>query len=206
MAKLQNIRAITQMLEGTHRTQTKTKVGFSDADTASEKNKKREVGEIWEELDTEGNLVATWEQKKGYRVRRGALSEEIQSLREYLNTYPNCLDDCQTKNYDKLDERFRAKFGRCADCQFRIETRMKLNGTYKDYEREQMLANATAFFKVADVEIDLVASQLSKGLNYVNVDGAVETWEGNEIIPEKMRSEYEEYKQIVMTQLENYNK
>ena len=176
MAKLQNIKAITQMLEGSHRTQTRTKVGFSDADNSAEKNKKREIGEIWEEYDEYGNVSAIWEQKKGYRVKTGTLKEAVDEIRSYLNSYPNCLPDCKTENFTKLDQRFRAKFGRCADCQFRIETRMKMEGTYKDYEKQQMLANAQAFFQNADTEIELVTRQIEEGLTYVNVDGVVEKW------------------------------
>lgn len=40
MAKLQNIKAIKQMLEGSHRTQTRTKIGFTDTEVASEKEQK----------------------------------------------------------------------------------------------------------------------------------------------------------------------
>ena len=43
--KLQNIKAVKQMLEGTHKFQTKKSIGFSDAKQKAEKNQKREVGD-----------------------------------------------------------------------------------------------------------------------------------------------------------------
>lgn len=206
MSKLQNIKAIRQMIEGTHRTQTRTKIGFTDSDASAEKNKKREVGETWEEFDEYGNLVCNWEQKKGYRVRTGVHQESVDSIREYLNAYPNCLEDCKTVTFTKLDQRFRAKFGRCADCQFKVETKMKADGTYRDYEREQMLANAAAFFKQADVEIDLVSDQLAGELHYANVGGDVEKWSGDPGMAKKIREEYEEYKKIALENINQYGK
>lgn len=205
MAKLQNIRAIREMIEGRHWTQTRTKVGFTDTEAAAEKNKKREVGETWEEYDEYGNVVAIWEQKKGYRVKSSVMKDAVEQIREYLNSYPNCLPDCKTEEFTKLDQRFRAKFGRCADCQFRIETKMKIDGTYKEYERQQMLANAEAFFTHADKEIETVTDSVAAGLSYVNVDGAVEKWSGEPGMAEKLKSEYFEYKRIVLEKLNNMN-
>ena len=171
MARLQNVKAVREMLEGKHRTQTRTKIGFTDADVASEKSKRREVGETWEEKDSNGDVIAVWEQKNGYRVRSGVHKEAVEEIREYLNSYPNCLPNCRTKVYTKLDKRFRAKFGRCADCQFRIETKMKQEGKFKEYEREQMMRNAEAFFKQADKEIDITYEKFAGESHFVNSDG-----------------------------------
>lgn len=206
MSKLQNIKAIRQMLDGTHRTQTRTKIGFTDTEVSAEKNKKREVGEIWEEYDEYGDVVCIWEQKKGYRVKTGVHKEAVDQIREYLNSYPNCLEDCKTTNFTKLDQRFRAKFGRCADCQFRIETRMKSEGKFKDYEREQMLANAESFFKQADVELDIVAKQLEGEIHYANVGGDMEKWSGDPGMSKKIREEYEAYKKIALEKINEYGK
>jgi len=56
MAKLQNIKAVKEMIAGNHRTQTKNTVAFGE----SKDFIKREVGDQW--TDGEGNI---WEQKKG---------------------------------------------------------------------------------------------------------------------------------------------
>lgn len=207
MSKLQNIKAIRQMIDGTHRTQTRTNVGFSDADASSERSKKREVGEVWNEYDSDGNVISVWEQKKGYRVRKGVNHKSVEHIREILNSYPNCLDDCRTTNKTKLDIRFRNKFGRCADCQFRIETQMKLEGKWKEYERNQLKANADAFFKNADTEIEIVHDGLSnKKIGYANSDGTMNEWESDKKLADTIKSEYNSYKEIAYSQIENYNK
>ena len=55
--KLQNIKAISEMLEGTHKFQTKKSTGFSDAESTAKKNAKHEVGEIWEEVDSASGVT-----------------------------------------------------------------------------------------------------------------------------------------------------
>ena len=64
--KLKNVKAVKEMVAGTHKSQTKTTVGFGETKTVV----KREVGDRW--TDDNGNV---WEQKKGYKVKLGKLSE-----------------------------------------------------------------------------------------------------------------------------------
>ena len=64
--KLQNIKAVKEMIAGNHRTQTKNTVAFDE----QKEYVKREVGESWN--DDEGNV---WEQKKGYKVKAAILGK-----------------------------------------------------------------------------------------------------------------------------------
>ena len=59
MSKLQNIKAVKEMIAGTHRTQTKNSVTFGD----EKEFVKREVGDQW--TDDDGNV---WEQKKDTKL------------------------------------------------------------------------------------------------------------------------------------------
>ena len=56
--KLQNIKAINQMLSGTHRSQNKTTVGYQS------KEEDRNIGDKW--IDNNG---IQWEQKNGVRSK-----------------------------------------------------------------------------------------------------------------------------------------
>ena len=85
--KLQNIKAVKQMLDGTHKFQTKKTIGFSDAKQKAKKNEKRNVGDVWEEKI--GNTIYIIEQKNGFRVKKPKNSV-MSEVREYLNSYPNC--------------------------------------------------------------------------------------------------------------------
>jgi len=203
MSSLKNIKAITEMINGAHKTQTRNTIGFSDTASSKEKNKRRDVGEKWNEYDSEGNVIAIWEQMKGWRRKLSPYDDVMQEVRKYLNSYPNCLDDCNTSESDRtrLDERFRAKFGRCADCQFRLESLMKNEGTYKEYERQQMANNAKAFFIQADKELELTAEQLRTDTTFTNVDGKVETWKSAPQMADQLLTEYAEYKKMVLEHL-----
>ena len=68
MGKLNNIKAIRQMLDGQHRTQSKTSVGYqknSDVQT-------RKVGDVW--TDANGD---EWIQHDGFKIKTGKLKEAI---------------------------------------------------------------------------------------------------------------------------------
>ena len=53
--KLQNIKAVQQMMDGTHKFQTKKTVGFSDTDATQKRNERHEIGDTWEDVDAKGN-------------------------------------------------------------------------------------------------------------------------------------------------------
>ena len=74
--KLQNIKAVQQMIDGTHKFQTKKAIGFSDAEAMAKKAQRHEVGDTWEETDARGNVYII-EQKEGFRIRKTKNSDFI---------------------------------------------------------------------------------------------------------------------------------
>ena len=67
--KLQNIKAVQQMIDGTHKFQTKKSVGFSDAEATKKRNDHHDIGDIWEDVDANGNITIV-EQFDGFRTRK----------------------------------------------------------------------------------------------------------------------------------------
>ena len=78
--KLQNIKAVQQMIAGEHKFQSKKITGFIDAKDEAIKNKRHVIGEVWEEQDATGNKFVI-EQKDGYRVKKTKNSEAFNELR-----------------------------------------------------------------------------------------------------------------------------
>lgn len=191
--KLQNVKAIKEMLAGTHRTQTKTTIGFENKEFV-----KREVGEQW--TDEFGNL---WEQKKGYKVKLGKLSE----VRKQTSQFPNCpKETCTCTNPSSADKKMMAYHGMCLECVTDMETTLKLEGKYKEYERNKMLENAKAWLKQAEVEKEILKSALKA--QYILEDGRVEEWEGGmspEELEAKIDAEFEKFKTEFIGKLENEN-
>lgn len=68
MSKLQNIKAVRQLLAGEHKMQTRTIVGYEKAKDSSLRN----VGEIWEEVLPSGAIIE-WEQKKDTELKEGKI-------------------------------------------------------------------------------------------------------------------------------------
>jgi leucyl aminopeptidase len=184
--KLQNIKAIKQMLDGTHKFQTKKTTGFSDAKQKSEKNKKREIGEIWEEKI--GNTIYTIEQKNGFRVKKPKNSVAAE-VREYLNSYPNCpKETCTCTSPNHLDKKMRTIHGMCYDCVIEMEHELKKQGKYKEYEQNKIMENAKAWLKSAEQDVELLKQLYTQSTSHVqNADGLLETWEAK-MTPEEFEN------------------
>jgi len=211
MSKLQNIKALNEMLRGEHRTQTKKTFGFSDVETTAEKNKKREVGEIWEEKDHNGNSI-WFQQHEGFRSRSSVhpdISKIFQEMRDLSTKFPNCpKETCTCTKKTRLDEIFRRKVGMCEDCVISMETRLKIQGKFDEYAVAKMRANAEAFFKDADKEVEV----LKRAIMNINVAGdetdnanVVETWShpDPEGFAEMIGSQYANFKNKVFEKFDS---
>lgn len=207
-SKLQNIKALNQMLEGNHRLQTKKSIGFSDSHSTSEKNKKREVGETWEEAGLNGNVIY-WTQHQGFRTKSNVspeMSAHYDEIRSYLKTFPNCQKEggCTCKVPSSLDQKFRRIVGMCHDCLVSFETKLKIQGKFNQYAMEKMKANAESFFKQADKEVEIIKESM-KEVSFVNSEhGDVEKWEGldSEKLIEKIDSDYATFKEKTLEKFE----
>ena len=192
--KLQNIKAIQKMLDGTHAFQTRKTHGFTDAKQKAEKNKRRKIGEVWEEKI--GNTVYLIEQQDGFRVKKpkNSVAEEVRS---YLNSYPNCKKDCCKTNFGPVDEKMRLIHGMCLDCVVDMEHELKKQGKYEEYEQKKIRENAEAWLKRAEQDVDMLKEVYTQASSTVmNADGMVEHWSA------KMTPE--EFEKTIQTQFDNF--
>jgi len=208
--KLQNVKAVREMLEGTHKFQTKKTTGFSDADATSKKNERHEIGDVWEEKDPTSGLTYIVEQRDGFRVRKTKNSDELQSVREELRSFKNCPKEfctCNTPNH--LDEKMRKFHAMCFDCVIDMEHQMKKDGTYEEYERNRVRANALAWLKEAESDITLLKDVYTNATQFVtNSTGDVETWSAKmtpEEFEEKVQAGFERYKENFLKKLNGEN-
>ena len=110
--------------------------------------------------------------------------------------------DCTTEYMTSFDKKMQKISGMCADCHFKFETKLKIEGKFKDYELEKMKANIRSFIK--DAEEDVKALKLSLNvMEFVNVDGRSEKWEmkNKEEYIKKIDEDFERYKKELY---ENY--
>lgn len=191
MAKLKNIKAVREMLGGEHKTQTKKTVSFDNKEVV-----RREVGETW--TDDKGQK---WEQRKGYKVKVGKLSE----LREELKQFPNCKEGCESYlDPGQADLKMKAIHGMCLNCVVEMEHELQLKGEYKEYERKKLLSNAEAWLKQAEVEKEILKKTLKS--SFVNEDGSIEEWAGGmteEELIQKIDEGFDKFKNDFIDKLKN---
>lgn len=202
-SKLKNIKALQEMIGGTHRTQTRKTFGFN----AEDKSQIRKVGEIWSEKTAQGNEI-WWEQKDGYRIKHHfhpEVSSQMDKIREYLYTFPNCPKEiCTCNRPTRLDQRFKKIMGMCHDCVVSMETKYKIEGKFDQYAIEKMKANAQAFFNEADKEVELLKDSF-KHISFVSgVEGTEEKWT-MENVEDFIQNIDEQYKNFKTQLLEKYS-
>ncbi len=212
MSTLKNKEALNKMIQGTHKSQTRTVVGFSDVESKKQKSQTRKVGEIWTEKNPITGAVHVWEQKNGFRVKQSVGGKIIGEAVEQViqNNFSKCYDDCdkrKTRQYTVVDHKLGVKTQMCTDCLAKYETRLRYQGkgVFDEYAKKKIYENAQAFLITADKEVEDLAKEFEQAPNYVTVDGAVEKWTAEDpaVLANKIRQAYNEYKQQLIDNLQN---
>jgi len=202
--KLQNIKAVQQMLDGTHKFQTKKTIGFSDADATAKRNERHEIGDVWEEADPVTGVIYVIEQRDGFRIRKSKNTDVFQSVRDEIRSFPNCRKEtctCIQKNgtLHPLDDKMRKIHGMCFDCTIEMEHDLKKEGKYDEYEQTKIRENALAWLASAERDVKLLKQTYTQAIDFVsNTDGAKETWSAKmtaEEFEEKIQKEFDKFKE-----------
>jgi ribosomal protein L37AE/L43A len=194
MTKLQNIKAIKQMLDGTHKSQGKRTVSFANVKSSEVK---REIGEIW----TDENGVE-WEQRSGFKIKKGKLDEIRQLLAE--RSMPKDCPKCNQTMTKRLDKKFWALEKHCFDCQVAFEHELRIEGKFAQYEKERMLKNAEAWLVEAEQEAKELAEAFRNPLAFAGADGTMEKWSGGmtpEEMADKIEKEFDLFKENFINKL-----
>lgn len=208
--KLQNIKAIQQMLEGDHKFQTKKSVGFTDAEATAKKNEHHEIGDIWDETDPLTGLVYTVEQKDGFRIRKSKLSDVFQDIRNEMRRFNNCpKETCTCIAPKAIDEKMRKIHNMCLDCVIDMEHHLRTTGEYEKYEQDKIKANALAWLAAAETDVEMLKQAYTEAMSFVsNSEGQTEKWAAKmtpEEFEETVQSNFEKFKQNFLNNLNNTN-
>ena len=204
--KLQNIKAIRQMIDGTHAFQNKKTVGFSDAKDAAKKSERHEIGDTWEETDHQGN-VWILEQREGFRVRKTKNAEVFQEIRDSLRAFPNCRKEtCTCLAPKPLDETMRKANGMCFDCTIEMEHDLKKQGKFEEYEKNRIRENALAWLRNAEQDVEMLKQTYTQATDFIlNSEGEKETYAAR-MTPEefavKVEAEFAKFKEDFLKRLD----
>lgn len=205
--KLQNTKAIRQMLDGTHKFQTKKTVGFSDAESIAKQNAKHEVGDIWEETDPTSGITYIYEQRDGFRIKKTKVSDSLQTIRDEIRAFPNCRKEtCTCIGSHHLDQKMRKLHGMCFDCTIEMEHELKKEGKYEEYERTKIRENKLAWLQAAERDVAMLKQAYTQASKFVtNSEGQQEAWTARmtpEEFEETVQKQFDKFKQEFLENLD----
>ncbi len=111
--------------------------------------------------------------------------------------------DCKKIMRGKADEKMWTYHGKCHHCVAKEETQMRIDGTYKEYEKKKVQSNVNAW--IVDMESllkDWNKDQAQEKMQFImNSSGEMETWDTKNS-ENKDKTRLEEVLQEVKTKLE----
>jgi hypothetical protein len=208
-SKLQNIKAVKEMIAGTHKSQTKTQIGYSGKKTIAEEDvlERFEDGKpkVWIELD-KGTRYRV-EQHNGFRSRKAenSILEEINKILTAPKQCPCCGSDMKGVAEERLNIKMWFLHKKCFACVLKEETKIRAQGkeAWEEYCRKKMLANAEGWLKDADREVEILRESLK--LQFVqDADGGVENWDQTQFF-EKFDKDYKKFRTELLDNLGTEN-
>lgn len=205
--KLQNVKAVRQMIDGTHKSQTRKTHGFSDAAATAKRNKKHEIGDIWEETDPKSGTVWKITQFDGFRskVPANSVREEINEILNVPKTCPTCDQKMKDVDEEHLNLKMYFIHKKCFSCVIKEETLIKAQGkeAWEDYSRKKMLANAKSWMSDVDKEVEELKKAVTETY-WQNADGRSEDIDVSAYM-KKIDSDYQSLKEEILNNLESKN-
>ena len=202
--KLQNVKAIKQMLDGTHKSQTRKIHGYSDASTTAKQNEKHEVGDVWFETDAKTGTEWRIEQKDGFRVKQPANSirEHVKDILTAPENCPCCGKKMKNVDEERLNLKFYFMHKKCFSCVLKEETLIRAKGkeAWDEYCRKKMLANAKSWMKDADKEVELLKEKVTETY-WQNADGEMGEVDITSFV-KRMDKDYKKVKKNILNSLE----
>tara|TARA_R100000005_G_C4927663_1_gene158070 strand:+ start:220 stop:846 length:627 start_codon:yes stop_codon:yes gene_type:complete len=177
MSKLQNIKAVKEMLAGTHKMQsrktfamgtTKKEVSEEDIEERFEDGRPK----VWIETDPVSGAKTRVTQHDGFKSREpeNSILTTIQNALKVPDECPKCGTNMREKE-QRLNFKFYHKRGKCFGCVLEEERKIKQQGpeAWKKYQNKIMLANMESWFKDADKEVEILKNQIVR--TWQNADG-----------------------------------
>lgn len=205
--KLQNVKAVRQMIDGTHKSQTRKTHGFSDAAATAKRNEKHEIGDIWEETDPKSGTIWKITQFDGFRskVPANSVREEINEILNVPKTCPACDQKMKDVDEEHLNLKMYFIHKKCFSCVIKEETLIKARGkeAWEDYSRKKMLANAKSWMSDVDKEVEELKKAVTETY-WQNADGRSEDIDVSAYM-KKIDSDYQSLKDEILNNLESKN-
>jgi len=134
-----------------------------------EADKKREIGEKW--VDSDG---VQWEQKDGFRTNLTKMDE----VREFLQKINRCSSpECKTVKYSTADKKAIVKTTMCLDCLSKVETKLRVDGTWPFYEDYKITLNKLGYIRDIKSQMEEALLGIKQQVEMVNENGTISKWQ-----------------------------
>ncbi len=171
-----DVQRMRNLITKDYSAKTQSQVGYS------KEYIERNEGDIWEENNK------TWTIKNGIKMTVSKL-DEIKKILQLPLVCPKC--NKHMKNFE-LNRKMYSIHKTCFDCVIEFETKLKISGTYKEYERNLMKKGLDVYIKeLEDFMLELALN--SNEESFITEAGDIEKWSGGNIDKQTIINDLAEY-------------
>jgi hypothetical protein len=171
-----DVQRMRNLITKDYSAKTQSQVGYS------KEYIERNEGDIWEENNK------TWTIKNGIKMTVSKL-DDIKKILQLPLVCPKCSK--HMKNYE-LNRKMYSIHKMCFDCVIEFETKLKVEGTYKEYERNLINKGLDVYIKeLEDFMLELALN--SNEESFITEAGDIEKWSGGNIDKQTIINDLAEY-------------
>ena len=171
-----DVQRMRNLITKDYNAKTQSQVGYS------KEYIERNEGDIWEENNK------TWTIKNGIKMTVSKL-DDIKKILQLPLICPKCSK--HMKNFE-LNKKMYSIHKMCFDCVIEFETKLKMLGTYKEYERNIIDKGLDVYIKeLEDFLLELALNDNNE--SFVTEAGDIEKWSGGNIDKKTIMNDLVEY-------------
>jgi hypothetical protein len=178
-----DIQRMRNIISGQTGNTTRIQAGYSNKKT------QHAEGDVWEENGK------TWTIKNGIK-QTVTKHDSLKAMVEFPLTCPECGKPM--KNHT-LNKKMYNIHKMCSDCVIEMETKLRLEGKYEEYEKKLLNSNKNESANTAEQMFEDFLN--NPYVSYVTEDGVVENWVGGNITPELIKTVKDNIKRLRETEL-----
>jgi hypothetical protein len=170
--KQSDVQRIRNLVSGNQGEATQTQVGYS------RKHIDRKEGEIWEENGK------SWTIKNNIKIS----VSKLDTAKKYART-PLLCPDCSKPMKTEYDKKMFMVHKMCFDCTIKMETQLKIEGKYQEYEDKQVKSNANFMLDEFVNGFDSFLDSMDSNNGFITEHGDIEDWHVKALNKQKIREQ-----------------
>lgn len=180
--KKKDVQRLRNLVQGKYGDKTKRQVGYKKYE------RQYKEGDVWEENGRK------WTIKNGIKQNL----TKLDNLKKLVVT-PLFCPKCKKQMKKHFDPMYYKIHKRCHDCVVKFETKLRVKGLWKEYEKSIINNDIDAFLKDYDKRSEEILNNYSNTTSYFTEHGDKETWKGGKSkkeLKEELDKAREEIKNI----------